>query len=131
MKVKDRFLTFFGLSLLVSAPIPFLSQSAHGPAVQTTEVKRNYLVNAESVREVDFKNFWYDVNRAPDDFAFRLQNGKYSDQEELGGDEIELTSVKYFRSNKLGPEIALVEIYWTSWGGSSSQDCHLFVFRVD
>src|SRR5262249_37512395 len=64
---------------------------------------------------------------------FQLRNGKYSDEgpKGLGGNEIELSTVKYFRAMKSGPEIALVEIYWTSWGGSSSQNCHLLIFRVD
>src|SRR5579862_8356854 len=98
MRIKKKFVSFVGLLLFLVASNPSLGQIVYGPPVRTTDVKLHYTMHVESVRDVDFKSFWYDTKGPDRSTAFLLRNGEYSGEKtrQSGGNKIELVNVQYF-----------------------------------
>jgi len=104
----------------------------YSPAVNSTSMHYQYTGLFESIRKVDFANLYYYDGDGTTGDLFKLQRGNAKVKfPALGGEEITLEHVYYFHPSKDEPEAALVQLTWFSYGGSSSMDCLLLVFRID
>jgi hypothetical protein len=85
-----------------------------------------------SIREVDFKNLQvviFDANAHPWQ-QFRLRKGDWQRDTGLVFDEVSVGGIYYFKGPHDTTERALLELYWFSAAGSSSQMGILLVFEV-
>jgi hypothetical protein len=85
-----------------------------------------------SVRDIDFRNA--PILKLTDDddkeYWAVLKNGAFEQRHSVGGDEIELQSVRYLKVNS-GTDLALVRLYWLAVGGSSSPQGVVMVIGLD
>jgi len=107
-------------------------QSPDGTSVDVTAREIPYGKEpVDSIRKVDFKNFRYSVVEGETHSSFRLRDGKFKRRFDVGGEEISLDHVFYFRGNSAGPEWALVQLDWISAVGSSTGEGVLQVFKFE
>jgi len=103
----------------------------YSSAVNSNTMRRWYVGLFESIRKVDFANLYYYDGDGKTGNLFQLRGGKVKAKYKIGGEEISLDRVYYFRTGKGEPEAALVQLQLFSYGGSSSMDCVLLVFQID
>jgi hypothetical protein len=120
------------ISLFLATEGEISGQSGFGKSVDAKALKLSYISQpVDSIRKVDFKNLWYWFVHGTGGASFRLRDGKFEDKSDFGGNEISLVRVYYFQLKDAEPEWALVQIAWSSGGGSSSDEGVLQVFKVE
>jgi len=104
------------------------------PSVRVTSLAYKYAEPRalRSIRDVDFRNLRVVVFDAEGKPAgrFPLRNGLLERSTVVGGEDLDLGDVYYFKGAHNENEKALVELSWLSCGGSCSQSGYLLVFEL-
>jgi len=104
------------------------------PSVQATSIAYRYASprDLRSIRDVNFGNLRiviFDAKGRPA-AQFPLRNGRLERARKIGGEEVDIGRAHYFKDPQNGTERALVDLGWTSVGGSSGTTGILLVFEV-
>jgi hypothetical protein len=99
------------------------------PAIRLDNKPVEYPGTANSLKDIDFKNFTYKLSDRGDD-GRRVRNGKYESRAELSFDGINVGDVWLFGQQNGQPGYALVTIYNTYGGGSSNEDLDVLLYTV-
>jgi hypothetical protein len=131
MRIQATCLLVLAISTTFAAGQSVPGGLEYSPSVSSIALRYWYIGSFESIRKVDFANLYYYDGNGKTGALFQLRQGDVQVKYEIGGEEIHLDRVDYFRPSTTEPEAALVQLRWFSHGGSSSMDCLLLVFQID
>ena len=120
-------LTFANVFAQMS-PVPYATYGdATGPTFSDKQIILSYPGTHSSIRKVNFRNLrFFDFDKDGKAVAvFRLRSGHYERNQPFDHESMELDSVHY-----LGESSALVILFWSAVGGSSSQGRIAQVFNL-